>query len=1332
MAGTRKLTVEILGDARGVSGALAQVEEKTGRMHGAFSALSVAGGQAFAGLGQKALEFGGASIKAASDLAETESKVKVIFGTMAEASAVSTEQVMADKTALEKAEKSYAEATEAAASKTGKARDTAVAKAEEWRQKVTAAQNKVAENDRLNAEAHEKFMKSGAKLSDEFAKEIEKFASKAAKNYGQSKQQAMDAAASFATFGKAAGLNGKELVDFSTKLTGLSSDMASFSNTTPDEAIEAIGAALRGESEPIRKYGVLLNDASIKAKAMEMGLYKGTGALDAQAKTMATYQLILDKTKDAQGDFGRTSDGLANKQRIMAAQMDNLKVSLGEKLLPVQLAVTSGLLKMIDVVSSLGPVIGKVISVVEEWGGKLKAAVMPVVDEIVAQWKDKWDEIQAVAGVAWDGIVAVVTGYITILKGEIRAGLDLVRGIFKVVMDLVHGDWSAAWDAVKETGRKLWGDIRDIGRELWDSAPDSIKNVITGVLGTVKDWIGNITGDVTGAWSTLWDSLKKAFGDDGPWGVVRGVAVEGLATVKRWVSGIGTELGDAWSGIWDALSNVFSGAWNTITETVTGAFDWVKIWVSNIGGSVAAAWRDTVWNPLSATFTTAWAIVKGVVEPALNAIGTVFGGIARAVEGLIGWLGKINWPDPPGWMKSIIDKGGDILGGFADWVKSNPASASPAPSSGAKPNVQTAKPPTTTASAPPGAPTGAKAGNTFQDTDGVTWTADGSGGWATGTPTGTPAGGDPGITPPDTSPFGSYGQSAAAAGFNAAGNAATSAGSSIFAGFGGDSGDGGSTTAVPVGTTAGGPTSGGANGPSTGEWANNPNRAPSRSWKDNNPGNIIWGPFAKRMGATGPDADGRFAVFPTYEAGRNALRTLLSEGPDSTDWKYRDLTIAEALAHYAPGFENDTQNYIDLVTKFTGKPASTKVGSLDEAGLTGLMDAIQRVEGWNPAAATGSPAGGTAANTGDYGPTQYPTPTAVSTSAWGNPNAVWEQRLARVSAQGHSFRINEKVADRFVGLFNDLGKYGYNIHETFIKPGGASLGFIQTYNVRHIANDASKGWSNHSFGFAADINPDVNPYGATKWDIPTQLAHGLAKKWGLRWGGDYTSSAKDAMHFEYAGSPESLGYKPMADGGYLNEPTAILAGEAGPEAILPLTNPLRMAQVLNDPRVFMPIMDTLMPGFDPAMMPALGAAMPGVIDPAMMPFVAAMMPGVIPGVDPLAGSDARMMPGSIPSAAPETVSIGTVVIADGAVDAGRGGFGGSTGNRGDATGPIVDGSAGNVVYFDNLIGNLQVVGSSISPAQGREIARLIYTPLQEMAASKGHVTVNGGWRIDAQ
>ena len=181
---------------------------------------------------------------------------------------------------------------------------------------------------------NEQISKAGV-IFGQSSDEIEKFAKTANRSLGLSTTAALNAASTFATFGKAAGLSGRELVNFSTEFVTLASDLASFNNTSVDQAINAIGSALRGESEPLRAYGVLLNDATLKAAAMELGIYSGSGALGQQAKILAAQKVIYKQTGDAQGDFTRTSGGLANQQKILSATLENVQTNLGIALLPL-------------------------------------------------------------------------------------------------------------------------------------------------------------------------------------------------------------------------------------------------------------------------------------------------------------------------------------------------------------------------------------------------------------------------------------------------------------------------------------------------------------------------------------------------------------------------------------------------------------------------------------------------------------------------------------------------------------------------------------------------------------------------------------------------------------------------------------------------------------------------------------------------------------------------------------------------------------------------------------------------------------------------------------
>lgn len=219
----------------------------------------------------------------------------------------------------------------------------------------------------------------------EGAAEVEAFAATAAKSFGQSKQSVLNAAGVFGTFGKAAGLSGDDLADFSNGFTGLASDLASFSNTSPEEAIQAIGAGLRGEAEPLRRFGILLDDATLKQAALELGIYDGNGALTQQQKILAAEAAIWKQSTDAQGDFARTSDGLANKTRILKASLENVVAEIGTALLPIALKIATFLSdRVIPVVEKVADVFGKkgFAGVVQLAGDELKKALPPALEKV--------------------------------------------------------------------------------------------------------------------------------------------------------------------------------------------------------------------------------------------------------------------------------------------------------------------------------------------------------------------------------------------------------------------------------------------------------------------------------------------------------------------------------------------------------------------------------------------------------------------------------------------------------------------------------------------------------------------------------------------------------------------------------------------------------------------------------------------------------------------------------------------------------------------------------------------------------------------------------------
>lgn len=167
------------------------------------------------------------------------------------------------------------------------------------------------------------------------------FAADSADALGQSEAQALGAAGTFGNLLRSLELNESQAAEMSTTMVGLASDLASFNNSDVETTLDALRAGLVGETEPLKKFGVNLNAARIEAEGMALGLADASGELDGAAKAQAVYSLILKDTTLAQGDFARTSDGLANTQRILTARWADAKTEIGQGLLPLALELAN-------------------------------------------------------------------------------------------------------------------------------------------------------------------------------------------------------------------------------------------------------------------------------------------------------------------------------------------------------------------------------------------------------------------------------------------------------------------------------------------------------------------------------------------------------------------------------------------------------------------------------------------------------------------------------------------------------------------------------------------------------------------------------------------------------------------------------------------------------------------------------------------------------------------------------------------------------------------------------------------------------------------------------
>jgi len=195
------------------------------------------------------------------------------------------------------------------------------------------------------------------------ATEVNKWAKTTSTAFGVSTRAALEAAGTYGNLFQAFGIGQGESAKMSMRLVELAADMASFNNVPIDEALTALRSGLSGETEPLKRFGVALNDVRLRQEALNLGIYDGEGVLSVAQKSQAAYALILRDTALQQGDVARTAGGLANQKKFLAAQVEDLSGTFGAVLLPVMVNVVGvirnqvlpNLQKFIEAFKTLSP-----------------------------------------------------------------------------------------------------------------------------------------------------------------------------------------------------------------------------------------------------------------------------------------------------------------------------------------------------------------------------------------------------------------------------------------------------------------------------------------------------------------------------------------------------------------------------------------------------------------------------------------------------------------------------------------------------------------------------------------------------------------------------------------------------------------------------------------------------------------------------------------------------------------------------------------------------------------------------------------------------------------
>lgn len=380
-----------------------------------------------------------------------------------------------------------------------------------------------------------------------------------------------------------------EALALSENITKLSIDVASFNNVSDDQAIAAMTKALTGEREALKSLGIVINETDVKRKAYELGLASQWQELSKQAKALATYQLLLDNTSDAQGDAVRTADSFANQLKRLQGTIKDLMSSSWRTISQE----TAGILKTVT-------------TFVKQYGAAIFDSLIEVGRSIGAFFSDLWSfvgDLMTAVGVDVSNGQSKMQVFGTVILAIISAvgiGLRAFGFAFKSTINIVAAFWEDAV-AVFLNGANLIGTIfgaagrtitwvaKAIGNNMIAGIQQGIEWVISGINNMVKKLENLIGVDLFG---DINYTASRTMQDIGA------ITQRELNAVSASVNAFTSDFGSATSAAWAQAQNDFGDFWVYIIQqnekitqaavksanTQADAYDTWFAWVNDLMG----------------------------------------------------------------------------------------------------------------------------------------------------------------------------------------------------------------------------------------------------------------------------------------------------------------------------------------------------------------------------------------------------------------------------------------------------------------------------------------------------------------------------------------------------------------------------------------------------------------------------------------------------------------------------------------------------------------------------------------------------------------------------
>lgn len=331
------------------------------------------------------------------------------------------------------------------------------------------------------------------------SKEITKLGVDSAQRLGLSTSAFNGIATQFSAFAGTIAGEGGNVADVIDKISQRGADFASVMDLEVADSLQIFQSGLAGESEPLRKYGIDLSEAAVKAYALSAGIWDGVGTMSEAQKVQARYGSLMEQTSKTQGDFANTADSLANTQRRANGEFENAQARLGTAFLPIVQAVTSYLADtFIPVINVLGDTFKSVF----QWFNDNQNIFIPLVAGIgaftagiiafnIASLITAAGGLPAIIAATWAWTVALLANPVT----------WIILGIGLLTTALVF--LAMNWDSVVKFVTSVWSGfigwlspglkaIGDAFASVFNGVGQIITNVFNGVVWAIKTYINSI------------------------------------------------------------------------------------------------------------------------------------------------------------------------------------------------------------------------------------------------------------------------------------------------------------------------------------------------------------------------------------------------------------------------------------------------------------------------------------------------------------------------------------------------------------------------------------------------------------------------------------------------------------------------------------------------------------------------------------------------------------------------------------------------------------------------------------------------------------------------